>query len=286
MQLEVDMNCNTSEISVVVCAKNAKDTLDRCLRSILQNKIKELIVIDGCSKDTTVEIARKYTQKIYSDDKRGLGYARQLGAEKAGGKYVAYVDSDTKLPDKYILTKLIQEMENNKWAAIHAQLIDPRDNKTYWEMGEDFHWKNRFNKSGNRTNLGTIVCLIRRELILRYRFDEFFKGAAEDSDFYSRILKEGYSIGVSSATAYHYHRASFSAFAKQRIWYGRGNARIIWKHHCISVLFAPLLIIIGGTIFSTFHGSVRTIPFYIIWGFFLFIGTLSGLLELCKETFS
>jgi glycosyltransferase involved in cell wall biosynthesis len=278
------MNCADLRcISVVVCARNSEATIERCLKSLQRNNVRELIIIDGDSLDNTVQIAKKYTDKIYSDCGRGLASARQLGAEKASGNYIAFIDSDTELGDGNTLSVLLKEIKENDWIAIHSQLIDPRENKGYWESGEDNHWKQSFNHPGERGYLGTIVCLIRKDIILKYKFDLFFRGAAEDGDFYHRVKKEGFKFGVSTAIAYHYHRANFKNFVKQRIWYGKGNARMAWKHHDMLILqlIAPLAIICWGTFFS-FRHNVKLVPFYVIWGLSLQIGMLLGFLEVLK----
>ena len=119
-----------NKISVVICAKNAEKTIVITLESIIKNNPFEIIVVDGDSKDNTVNVARKYTDRIYSDQNKGLAYARQLGAEKAQGNYIAYIDSDTELPNKNVLSTLYKELCGNNWVAIHTQLVDPRDKKS------------------------------------------------------------------------------------------------------------------------------------------------------------
>ena len=163
-----------------------------------------------------------------------------MGAEKSIGKYVAYIDSDTELPDENTLTKMLDELKKKDWVAIHAQMIDPRDKKSYWEEGENFHWINTFNKPGEKDHLGTIVCIFSRDILLKYKFDLSFSGAAEDADLYARLLSDGHKFGVSEVFAYHYHRASYADFKKQRIWYGKGNAKAIIKHNAIHLTLVPL----------------------------------------------
>ncbi len=141
----------------------------------------------------------------------------------------------------------------------------------------DFHWKNRFNKPGERRALGTIVCLIRKDIILNYKFDPFFKGASEDGDFYHRVGKEGYKFGVSKATAYHYHRASFGDFVRQRFWYGKGNARAIWKHKRIMDLLFPVTLIPFGIFVCIKNRNIKLIPFYFVWSISTSLGTLEEL---------
>ncbi|ASJ08376.1 hypothetical protein A3L11_03660 [Thermococcus siculi] len=275
---------NNQQISVVMCVKNREDEIERALRSVKnQNGILEIIVVDGNSTDRTVEIARKYTDKIYSDEGKGLGYARYLGAKKARGKYIAYVDSDTELPKENILINMVKEMEQNGWVAIHAQLIDPRPNKNLWEYCENIHWESRFNHPGERRYIGTIVCVVKREIVLKYRFDPFMKYAAEDTEFWHRVGKV-HKFGVSKKVAYHYHRASLKSFVKQRVWYGKGNARAMVKHRAWKLLVAPFGIMAYGILQALkCKKCIKCIPYYLVWGFALLYGTIAGLFELLNE---
>ncbi len=69
------------DVSVVVPVRNAERLLDACLASIARSRPRELIVVDGKSTDSTGEIARRYTQRLLSDEGRGLPVARLLGAQ-------------------------------------------------------------------------------------------------------------------------------------------------------------------------------------------------------------
>jgi len=270
-----------SQISVVVCAKNTAATIDACLKAVLNNQPLEIIVIiDGNSTDATLQIARKYTDMIYSNEGKGLGYARQIGAEKARGDLLAYVDADTRLPHPDVLAMMLRELKESGWVAIHAQLVDPRDNKTYWQEAEDFHFRNQFNKAGERQKIRTAVCLIRRDIILNYNFDPFFEGTGEDADFYYRVRKDGHRFGVSSAVAYHYHRSSFKEFVRQRIWYGKAAARFIWKHKRIREIAFPMALIPLGILVCMKNRSTKMLPYYVTWGIFTGMGMLKEFLGL------
>lgn len=270
------MNC----ISAIVCVKNGEETIERALKSLKKNEPFEIIIVDGDSTDSTLEIARKYADKILSDEGKGLGYARQLGAETSTQDYVAYTDCDTEIPKENILNNMFKELLEHRWVAIHAQISDPRENKTYWEAGEDFHLQNTFNKPGEKQYIGTIVCIIKRDIIKKYKFDSFFEGAAEDAEFYSRLHRDGYKFGISKSIAYHYHRSSFRNFVKQRIWYGKGNSKVIIKHKAIILFISPLSIFIYGCLISIINKKPKFIPFYFIWMIFLYYGIFRGFIEL------
>jgi len=268
-----------NNISVVICVRNGMSTLERCLISVVKNDPSELIIIDGNSSDKTIEIAKLYTNNIYSDEGRGLATARQMGANLSVSEYIAYIDCDTELPNPSILSELLKEMQNNKWIAIHAQVKDPRRNKSYWEKGENFHFENHQNIPGEKKIIGTIVCIVRRDIILKYKFDPKFEGAAEDGDFFYRIGKDGLKFGTGSQIAYHYHRSNFKQFIRQRIWYGKGNFKMANKNKNLMSIIGPLGIFTYGFILCFTKKKIIFLPFYFVWSLFLSCGIFIGLIK-------
>ncbi|MCC2659912.1 MAG: glycosyltransferase, partial [Arthrobacter sp.] len=86
------------DVSVVVPARNAARWLGECLESIRAEKPREIIVVDGCSTDDTVDIARSLGARVLSDEGRGLPAARMLGVKNAISDVVALIDADVVLP--------------------------------------------------------------------------------------------------------------------------------------------------------------------------------------------
>ncbi len=86
----------TCFLSVVVPTLNEELNIDRTLRYIhCIDPLAELIVVDGGSKDKTVEIARKYCYKVIQARKNTIGAARNVGAKAARGEIILFVDADT-----------------------------------------------------------------------------------------------------------------------------------------------------------------------------------------------
>ena len=57
-------------ISACILTKNEEKNIGRCLQNIAPY-VDEIVIVDGFSEDKTVEIARKYTDKIYQKEFSG-----------------------------------------------------------------------------------------------------------------------------------------------------------------------------------------------------------------------
>lgn len=61
----------------------------------------EIIVVDGGSEDNTVKIAKRFTEKVYRIDERGISKARNYGAKKSCGDLLIFLDADVILPKDF-----------------------------------------------------------------------------------------------------------------------------------------------------------------------------------------
>jgi glycosyltransferase involved in cell wall biosynthesis len=86
-----------STLSVVIPVYNRESLLPATLDSVLaqQRAVDEIIVVDDCSTDGSVEVARRYgITPISTGVNSGLSAARNLGLASTGCEYVALLDSD------------------------------------------------------------------------------------------------------------------------------------------------------------------------------------------------
>ncbi len=124
---------NYPKISIAIATFNSEKTLERTLKSISKQtypqKNIEVLVIDGGSKDNTVNIAKKYNCKIIANPKVDLIYAKHIGFLKALGKYLMYLDSDEVLENhrSLKLKYLVFEKDNRVKAVMPSGYKTPTD---------------------------------------------------------------------------------------------------------------------------------------------------------------
>ena len=82
-------------VSVVMVVRDEERNIEDALRSAAD--AQEIVVVDSFSTDRTVEICRRYTDKIHSHE--WLGYARQkqLAVDLARGPWVLILDADERI---------------------------------------------------------------------------------------------------------------------------------------------------------------------------------------------
>jgi glycosyltransferase involved in cell wall biosynthesis len=264
-------------ISVIIAAKNAESTIEECLISIQRNNPAEIIVVDGVSTDKTLEIVRRYTQRIYSDEGKGTSYAHQLGIEQATQEYIAYIDADIILPEGTLVI-MLAELEESGYACIQARLLAAKLS-TYWERAIDWNVK----IGQNLRPGGLSASLLKRDTALKVKFDTLHKVWGDDYVFLSRLKNEGYTFGTSLTPVYHHHRADLENLAKQRFQYGRSHAHYMKKYGFWYPSYWRPLVMFYWIILCLIKLKPVFIPYFILVGVIETAGTVKGLFELITE---
>src|SRR3989338_10872364 len=98
---------NKETISVVLATYNEEKNLPSCLASI-KDIADEIVIVDGSSKDKTVEIAKKYGAKIkITTNKPNFHINKQMAIDMATGDWILQLDADEK-----VSPELVQEIKS------------------------------------------------------------------------------------------------------------------------------------------------------------------------------
>ena len=133
--------------SIITVVLDGEKYIEKTIKSVLGQSFKnfEYIVVDGKSKDETINIIRKYSKKItkwVSEKDKGLYDAFNKGIKMSKGKYICIVNSDD------LLTKNALKTMNN-YAVLNPDidfffgsvkkhwgvLYGYRPYKIYWSWG-------------------------------------------------------------------------------------------------------------------------------------------------------
>lgn len=101
-------------ISVIVICKNEADRIERCLQSVA-GWADEIIVLDSGSTDDTVELCRRYTDRVEVTDWPGFGPQKQRALDRAGSEWVLSLDADEALSSELRREIDLVLAENEPW---------------------------------------------------------------------------------------------------------------------------------------------------------------------------
>ncbi len=126
-------------ISVVIPALNEEKLIGECLESLKHQDFSgdyEIIVVDNGSRDNTSQIARKMGARVIDCPRKGVAYARQAGAEAAGGEIIVQADADTIYPHWWLTRIQKQFKAHPKAIAVAGTFIYRKP--PWWALFEYF----------------------------------------------------------------------------------------------------------------------------------------------------
>ena len=207
-------------VSVIVVNYNGYRTIRDCITSIIRSRyVDEILLIDNCSKDESLALIEETEDDRLSiirlNSNVGLCKARNLGAAKAKGRYLAFVDQDTRVHQNWLeepVTLLETHEEIGAAQCVNLSSRDP-DIISHGGVGLDgVLWKG-FPRSALHYRLSYWPVLypvgagfvIRRDAWETVRgFDSDFFIGNDDVDLGIRLWLAGYEVACApKAIVYH-----------------------------------------------------------------------------------
>lgn len=183
------------KISIITVCYNSDKTLDKTIQSVLSQAYinVEYIIVDGHSKDTTIDIIKKNESKIFkwiSEPDKGIYDALNKGVQLATGDVVGFVHSDDLLADNQVVSVIANQFEKEDVDGVYGDLQYVDKNNIgkiirYWKSCD---FNSSLLKKGWMPAHPTLF--LRKKVYDKYgRFDLAYK-IASDYDFMLRILKD------------------------------------------------------------------------------------------------
>ena len=243
------MNSIHPTFSIITVTYNAGKVLEDTIQSVISQTYRnvEYIIVDGNSKDNTLEIIGKYSKhisKMVSEPDKGLYDAMNKGIRMATGDYLCFLNAGDKFHAKETLQRIAETLKDKDLPDViygETAIVDEGGNFLHMRRlstPERLNWKS--------FKQGMLVChqafLAKRELALKYPYDMQYRFSA-DFDWCIRIMKEAKCLHNTRLTLIDYlnegmttrnHKASlkerFRIMAKHYGWV----STIL--HHCWFVI--------------------------------------------------
>lgn len=216
----IDSRQNTPLVSVVMPAYGAEAYIEEAISSVQDQTVTdwELIIVEDCSKDRTLEIAEQLAGKderirlVRNEANMGVARTRNRGLDLCRGRYVALLDSDDYWKPQ-LLEKMIARAEETKADLIYCSyaIVDEQGSA----LCNDFIVppETTFQESVIRSVITCSTVLMTEEVARTWRFptDVYH----EDIALWFRILQEGGTArGVPEILAAYRQRANSRSAGK------------------------------------------------------------------------
>ena len=223
-------------VSVVVCVYNGAATIDDCLQALerLDYPRMEIIVVDDGSTDDTAARVRRYSRaQLIQTANEGLSASRNVGLHAARGDIVAYVDADVRVEPSW-LSYLVQPFVTSDAVAAGGPNVVPADDDWFAQCVARAPGAPRHVLLDDRIAEhvpGCNLAIRRRALMDIGGFDPIFLRAGDDVDVCWRLQERGGRVAFSpTALVWHHHRSRLSAYWRQQVGYGEGEAWLRERH--------------------------------------------------------
>lgn len=233
--------------------RQTKDCLKSLQKLTYPEETLDLILIDNCSQDDSVQGLRELfpNVRIFVNSVNNFAKALNLGISQATGKYIAFLNNDATLDNRW-LEILVKRLETNpKVGAVSGKLLfkDGRINSVGIQQLPNFYWRDvgfgekdsgQYDAECTVEGLCWATVLFRRECLEDVGpIDEDFVMYFEDVEFAKRCQKRGWEmLYTPTAIAHHEYRGSSRGSKLTEYFCNRNRFLYLAKHEPLQLVSA------------------------------------------------
>lgn len=180
------------KISIITVTFNSGKTIEDCINSVNSQDYKNIehIIIDGASKDNTIDIVKDIGErvaKIVSEPDKGIYDAMNKGIKLATGDIIGMLNSDDIFYDDGVVQKIVKAFQIDKIESLHGNLVYFNSDKKIIRKWHSQSFKpGLFSKSWSPAH-PTFYC--KRELYEKYGLYKTDYKIAADVELMLRFLE-------------------------------------------------------------------------------------------------
>lgn len=207
-------------ITVITVCYNAISTIEKTIISVIEQTYPniEYIIIDGNSNDGTIDIIKKYENKIshwITEPDKGIYDAMNKGIKAATGEYINFMNCG----DTFYSSTAIQDTIN--LANINSDIIYGNTNKIF-SIGA-FIKKGQIASIKNYMPFGHQASFSRTSLMKEYYFDTYYKICADRHFFYKAFINNKIFEYINITICNYEAENGYSAVNIQKLLYEKGE---------------------------------------------------------------
>lgn len=193
------------KVSVIIPTLNEEKYIQKCLRSLQEQDCKEefeIIVVDGGSCDSTVNLAKSLADKIIIYEGKPVGDARNLGVKFAEGEKIAFIDADT-MASKNWISGISKYLSCKGVVGVTGPTLPYGGTKLdMLAYRVATKWLQRFSMAFGIPHVAGFNCAYRREPFLKCGGFEEGMALSEDLALSLKIRREGRIVYDKNMIAY------------------------------------------------------------------------------------
>jgi cellulose synthase/poly-beta-1,6-N-acetylglucosamine synthase-like glycosyltransferase len=223
-------------ISVVVPAKDAERTIERCLaalaRQTLGRERYEIIVVDDGSRDRTAVLAAGLGARVVSLARTGgPGAARNAGIEAARGEIVVFTDADCE-PEAGFLEALVRPLDDPETGGTKGSYLTRQ--RALVARFVQLEYEDRYRRMRGARWIDFVdtyaACFRRADLVRAGGFDVRLR-QCQDQELSFRLAAAGVKIRfVEEARTYHLHAERLGSYLRKKYRIAWWKVAVLRRH--------------------------------------------------------
>ncbi len=201
------------DVSIIIVNRNGKAITLECFKSLLNQKCKEIILVDNASTDGSIAALSTFAKRhklplqvVSNTTNNGFAEANNQGFELATGKYIVFLNNDTVVTPNFLPPLIEVLKKNSKVAAVQPLILFP--NGTIDSVGSYltptgflYHRAHRQQPRKEVLQEAQVysmkgACMVWKKAVLDQIgvFDQSFFAYFEETELCHRAINNGYQL--------------------------------------------------------------------------------------------